>query len=123
LICSFARRLCAAVENRCGVTQAVKLEDLLACEVRAKALLKNARTAKQVRKCGAVQFAEGGILGVHYFDGIRAIPDARKVLLKVVTLLICFNNAIRRAPITHSINQEFITGDNPLLGRNQCAAK
>ena len=56
--------------------------------------------------------AEGGILGVHSFHGIRVIPDAKRVLLKVLTLLICFNDAIQRARTNHPTNQEFTAGDN-----------
>jgi hypothetical protein len=94
LICSFARHFCAALEARFGKVPMLKPEDLHATEARAKTLLAHAPTMKQVEKLGAVQFAVDGILGVHYFGGIGVIPDRKRVLLKVLTLLMCFSGAI-----------------------------
>ena len=119
LTCSFARHLCAVVENRFGSVPILKLQDLLASEVRAKELLAGKRAVEQVRKLGAVQFAEGGILGLHSFRGIKVIPDAKRVLLKVVTLLICFNDTIQRAPANYPTTQGFTADNNSLLGRHK----
>ena len=95
LLCSFARHLCAALEARFGRVPVLRVEDLLAAEDRAKTLLAHHPTSKQVEKLGAVQFAVGGILGVHYFDGIKVVPERKRVLTKVLTLLMCFSAAIR----------------------------
>jgi hypothetical protein len=95
LLCSFARHLCAAMETRFGRVPVLRVEDLLATEPRAKKLLAHRRTLRRVEKLGAVQFAAGGILGVHHFDGIKVIPERKRALLKVLTLLMCFSAAIR----------------------------
>ena len=95
LLCSFARHHCAALEARVGRVPVLRVEDLQAAEARAKTLLAHRPTLKQVEKLGAVQFAAGGILGVHYFDGIRVLPERKRVLMKVLTLLMCFSAAIR----------------------------
>lgn len=95
LLCSFARHLCSAPEARVDRVPVLPLEDLQAAEARAKTLLAHRPTLKQVEKLGAVQFAVGGILGVHYFDGIKVVPERKRVLTKVLTLLMCFSAAIR----------------------------
>ena len=98
LLCSFARHHCAALEARVGRVPVLRVEDLQAAEARAKTLLAHRPTSKQVEKLGAVQFAVGGILGVHYFDGIKVVPDRKWVLTKVLTLLICFSAALNDLP-------------------------
>jgi hypothetical protein len=100
LICSLARHVCAAMEIKHGKVPVLRVEDLQATEARAKTLLAHRPTLKQVEKLGAVQFAVGGIVAVHYFDGIRVIPDRKRVLLKVLTLLMCFSAANDRTPST-----------------------
>ena len=77
-------------------------------ELRAKALLAHPPTAKKVEKLGAVQFALGGILGVHDLDGTRVIPDRKRVLIKVLTLLMYFSDAIDRTPCNQSSNSPTI---------------
>ena len=94
LICSFARHFCAAVENRLASAPVLDLEDLLASEVPCKKLLAHRPTAKWIQKLAPVQFAVGGIIGQHYFDGIGVIPDRKRVLLKVLTLWLCFSDGI-----------------------------
>jgi hypothetical protein len=101
LICSFARHLCAAVETTSGQIPVLRAEVLRTAEAQATALLANRSTKKRVKELGAVQFAEAGILGVHYFEGIGVIPDAKRVLRKVLTLLICFSDAIQKTPISN----------------------
>ena len=108
LLCSFARHVCAAMETKCGKVPVLRVEDLLATEARAKKLLAHRPTAKKVEKLGAVQFAVGGIVGVHYFDGIRVVPEQKRVLLKVFTLLMCFSAANDRTPSTQSSNSPTI---------------
>jgi hypothetical protein len=95
LISSFARHFCVALEARLGSVPVLKAEDLHATEARAKALLAHGPTLKQVEKLAVVQFAVGGILKVHYFGGIGVIPDRKRVLLKVLTLLLCISAAIQ----------------------------
>jgi hypothetical protein len=102
LLCSFGRHVCAAMETKWGEVPVLRLEDLQATEAPAKTLLAHRPTAKKVEKLGAVQFALGGILDVHYFDGIRVIPDRKRVLLKVLTLLMCFSAVPNRPPTTQS---------------------
>jgi hypothetical protein len=99
LLCSFARHLCAALEKRSGQAPVLKLEDLLAIEIKADALLANQKNLKRIKRLEAVQFAEGGILGVHYVDGIRVVPDGKRVLLKVVALLLAFSAAVEATRI------------------------
>ena len=94
LLLSYARHVYAAMESRYGKLPVLRADDLQATEARAKTLLAHRPTAKKVEKLGAVQFALGGILGVHYFDGIKVVPDPNHVLLKVLTLLMCFSDAI-----------------------------
>ena len=108
LLCSFAPHVCAAMETKCGKVPVLRVEDLLATEARAKKLLAHRPTAKKVEKLGAVQFAVGGIVGVHYFDGIRVVPEQKRVLLKVFTLLMCFSAAINGPPSTQSSNSPAI---------------
>ena len=93
LICSFARHYCAAMEAWFGKVPVLRVEDLQATELRAQKLLAHGPTLKKVEKLGAVQFAVGGILQVHYFDGVGIVPDRQRVLLKVLTLLMCFSAA------------------------------
>jgi hypothetical protein len=95
LIISYARHVDAAIETKYGKLPALRLEDLQAFEAQAKALLARGPTTQKVAKLGAVQFAVGGILKVHYFQGIGIIPDRKRVLLKVLTLLMCFSAAIK----------------------------
>ena len=102
LFCSFARHLCAAMGTRFGRVPVLRAEDLQAAEALAKTLLAHRPTLKQVEKLGAVQFAVGGIIGVHYLDGIKVVPERRRVLTKVLTLLICFSTAIAHKPIATS---------------------
>lgn len=108
LICSSTRHLCAALEARFGKVPVLRIEDLQATELRAKTLLAHRPTAKKVEKLGAVQFALGGILGVHYVNGIKVVPERKRVLLQVLTLLMCFSDAIDRTPCTQSSNSPTI---------------
>jgi hypothetical protein len=108
LLFSYARHVCVAQEARVGPVPVLRVEDLLATEARAKQLLAHRPTLKQVEKLGAVQFALGGILDVHYFDGIRVIPDRKCVLLKVLTLPMRFSAAINGPPSTQSSNSPAI---------------
>jgi hypothetical protein len=109
LVCSFARHLCDAMETRSGKVPLLRLEDLQAAEARAKMLLAHRPTSKRVEKLGAVQFAIDDILRVHYFDGIRVVPERRRVLTKVLTLLLCLSGPLNRKPITTSSNSPTIT--------------
>lgn len=94
LITSFARHLCAAIEHRFGSVPVLRLEHLRASEIQAKALLADRKNLKRIKGLGAIQFAEGGILGVHYVHGIGINPERNRVQLKVLTLLISFSLAV-----------------------------
>lgn len=108
LLSSFTRHVCAAMETKCGKVPVLRIEDLQATETRAKMLLAHRPTLKRVEKLGAVLFALGGILGVHYVDGIGVLPDRKRVLLKVLTLLPCFSAATNRTSFIQSSNSLII---------------
>ena len=95
LLCSFARHLCTAQQTRFGQVPTLQAADLQATEPRAKRFLANRRRLRRLERLGAVQFALRGILGGHDFDGIKVIPERKRVLLKVLTLLICTSDAIK----------------------------
>lgn len=94
LICAWARRVCAVVEIRHGTVPILTEQEIRKSEVLAKEMLADPQTLKRIRNMDLIRAAEIGILEPTDIDGTTITPDAKRVLLKVLTLVIAFSVAM-----------------------------
>jgi hypothetical protein len=93
-ICAWARRLCAILQTRHGTVPILAQAQILKSEVLAKEMLADPETLKRIRNMDLIRAAEIGILEPTDIDGTTIIPHAKRVLLKVLTLVIAFSVAM-----------------------------
>jgi hypothetical protein len=95
LIGYFVRRLCLVLEARYGDVPSLHYDQLQEAERTAVSLLADRATFERIKKLPVILFAERGILGIRIMGGVTVTPDRNRVLLKVLTILVCFSGCRR----------------------------
>jgi hypothetical protein len=93
-ICAWARRVCAIVKTHYGIVPILDEAEIRQSEDLAKKMLADAVTLKHIKKMGVIRMAEIAMVEGVDIDGSPIIPDAKRVLLKVLTLVIAFSVAV-----------------------------
>ena len=85
----------AVLTSRFHNVPAIRLQALRAGELRARRLFGNSSTLKQVNKLPVIRFAQSFLEHAKTHPGARFIVDDQSVLVKVLTVFLCFDAALK----------------------------
>jgi hypothetical protein len=95
IICAFTRGLCVSLIHRFGWVPVLKTKDILAAEVQAKAILSEPSQRAKAEQLPVLKVAERGRFGPSLQTPSVDQAIRERLLLKVLTVWICFTAAYK----------------------------